>query len=138
MSENLSFFMPMKNPPTITHQQKQVTVRRGKPVFYEPDELKRARSLLQGHLAGYVPKQPYDKAVQCVVKWFFPTHDANKMDGDWRTSRPDTHNLNKLLFDVMEDLGFWVDDSLVVSETIQKFWVKESPSGIYIQIRELE
>ena len=73
-----------------------------------------------------------------MVKWFFPTNDANKADGDWRTSRPDTHNLNKLLFDVMEDLGFWVDDSLVVSETIQKFWVKESPSGIYIQIRELE
>ena len=33
------FFMPMI-PPTKTHQEKQVRIVKGKPVFYEPAELK--------------------------------------------------------------------------------------------------
>ena len=32
------FFMPMI-PPTVTHQEKQVHVVKGKPVFYEPQDL---------------------------------------------------------------------------------------------------
>lgn len=31
------FFLPMQ-PPTVTHQEKQVHVVNGKPVFYEPSE----------------------------------------------------------------------------------------------------
>ena len=37
------FFMAMV-PPTVTHQEKQVRVVNGKPKFYEPQELKTARS----------------------------------------------------------------------------------------------
>lgn len=51
------FFMPMKKVPTITHQQKQVAVVNGKPVFYEPDELKAARAKLMAHLGQHVLKQ---------------------------------------------------------------------------------
>ena len=39
------FFMAMV-PPTVTHQEKQVRVAGGKPVFYEPPELKAARQKL--------------------------------------------------------------------------------------------
>ena len=39
------FFMAMV-PPTVTHQEKQVRVAGGKPVFYEPPELKTARQKL--------------------------------------------------------------------------------------------
>ena len=46
----MEFFMVMV-PPTVTHQEKQVHVVNGKPVFYEPAELKRARQKLVGHLA---------------------------------------------------------------------------------------
>lgn len=48
------FFMAM-DPPTVTHQEKQVHVVKGKPVFYEPEELKRARVKLMAYLAKYVP-----------------------------------------------------------------------------------
>ncbi len=48
------FFMAMI-PPTCTHQEKQVHVVNGRPVFYEPAELKAARQKLIGHLAGHVP-----------------------------------------------------------------------------------
>ena len=43
------FFMAMQ-PPTCTHQEKQVKVLNGKPVFYEPAELKAAREKLRAHL----------------------------------------------------------------------------------------
>ena len=37
------FFMPMV-PPTVTHQEKKWRVVNGKPVPYEPDEVKAARA----------------------------------------------------------------------------------------------
>lgn len=130
------FFMPIRKIPTTTHQEKKVAVQNGKPVFYEPEDLKKARELLTNHLSGYIPDKPFDGPLQCRVKWLF--HSDKHKDGEWRKTKPDSHNLNKLLFDVMTDLGFWVDDALVVSEHIQKFWVRESPSGIYIRIEELK
>lgn len=139
----MEFFVPMKKPPTTTHQQKQINLKiscqKGKPIFYEPDELKRARALLKSYLAEHVPDKPFKgKPLHCMVKWCFPSKNKKIKDGQYRHTKPDTHNLNKLLFDVMTELGFWEDDALVASELIQKFWVKESLPGIYIKIIELE
>lgn len=129
------FFMPMI-PPTTTHQEKQVTIVEGKPVFYEPAELKAARAKLTAHLGQHVPAKKYNSALRVVVKWLFPIPDGSKhYDGEWKITRPDTHNLNKLPFDIMEDLGFWTNDAIVASEIIEKFWA--SKPGIYIRIEEL-
>ena len=125
--------MPMI-PPTTTHQQKQVTVRKGKPVFYEPEDLKAARAKLMAHLGKHVPESRIDGGVHLTVKWLFPITGDHK-DGDWKITKPDTDNLNKLLKDCMTDLGFWKDDQLVASELIQKFYA-ETP-GIFIQIERL-
>ncbi len=127
------FFMPMV-PPTKTHQMKQVTCRGGKPVFYEPAELKAVRSKLMAHLGQHVPGQKYTKAVRLITKWCFPITGKRK-DGQYKITKPDTDNLQKLLKDVMTDLGFWADDALVASEITEKFWA-DIP-GIYIKIEEL-
>lgn len=129
----IRFFMPMI-PPTTTHQQKQVTVRNGKPVFYEPEDLKAARAKLMAHLGKHVPENKFDGGVHLMVKWLFPITGDHK-DGDWKITKPDTDNLNKLLKDCMTDLGYWKDDQLVASELIQKFYA-ETP-GIFIQIERL-
>lgn len=128
------FFLPMKRVPTTTHQEKQVKVVNGKPVFYEPDELKAARKKLQAHLGGHVPDEPYTGAVRLLVKWCFPITGKHK-NGEYKTSKPDTDNLQKLLKDVMTGLKFWKDDALVASEIVEKFWA-EVP-GIYISIESL-
>lgn len=128
------FFMPMI-PPTKTHQEKQVQVVNGKPIFYEPAELKAVRLKLQAHLAKHVPAKKYTKGVRLVTKWLYPIKGKHK-DGEYKTTKPDTDNMVKMLKDVMTDLGFWTDDSLVASEIIEKFWA-EIP-GIYISIEELE
>lgn len=130
----IEFFMPMKNVPTVTHQQKKVVVQNGKPVFYEPAELKAARAKLMAHLGQHVPENKYINSVRLMVKWCFPI-TGKHTDGEYKYTKPDTDNLQKLLKDCMTDCGYWKDDALVVSEIIEKFWAKIP--GIYIRIEEI-
>lgn len=130
----IDFFLPMR-PPTKTHQEKQVRVVNGKPQFYEPAELQAVRSKLQAHLAGHVPEKKYTGAVRLITKWCFPIAGKHQ-NGEYKTSKPDTDNLQKMLKDVMTTLGYWKDDAQVASEIIEKFWA-EMP-GIYVAIEELD
>lgn len=130
----LEFFVPMI-PPTVTHQEKQVRVVKGKPVFYEPAELKTARVKLRDHIGKHAPTEATDSPVRLLVKWMFPTN-GRRRSGVYKATRPDTDNLQKLLKDVMTDLGFWTDDARVASEIAEKFWA--DPAGIYIAVEELE
>lgn len=126
------FFLPMV-PPTVTHQEQKTGVRNGKPFRYDPPELKAARVKLRDHLARHVPEEPMSGGVRLIVRWLFPR--GQHADGEYRTTKPDADNLQKLLKDVMTGLGFWKDDALVASELCEKFW-SEVP-GIYIRIEEL-
>lgn len=130
----ISFFLPMI-PPTVTHQEKSIHVVNGKPVPYEPAKLKAARSKLMAYLGQHAPLVPLRGAVRLGVKWCFPITGKHK-NCQWKTTRPDTDNLQKLLKDCMTDLGYWKDDAQVASEIIEKFWAKIP--GIYIMAEELE
>lgn len=135
MDVKVQFFMPMV-PPTVTHQEKQVRVVKGKPIFYEPTELKAARAKLMGYLAEHKPVKPMKGAVQLLCKWCFPLDKGGRhRDGEYKTSKPDTDNLQKLLKDCMTVTGFWLDDAQVASEVAEKFWA-DIP-GIFVQIRPL-
>lgn len=128
----IEFFMPMI-PPTCTHQEKQVRVVDGKPVFYDPPAVKAARQKLTAHLAQHRPDKPVDTACRLFCKWYWPT-DKHHSRG-YRTTKPDTDNLQKLLKDCMTTAGFWKDDALVVEEMAGKYW--DNLPGIYIRIEEL-
>ena len=127
------FFMSMI-PPTVTQQQHRVKVVNGKPIFYDSPELHDARMKLCAYLAKYKPKKSYDHGVRLIVKWLFPK--GKHKDGEYRITKPDTDNLQKLLKDCMTNCKFWKDDALVCSEIIEKFWADKS--GIYIRIEEIE
>ena len=126
-------FMAM-DPPTCTHQEKQVAVIKGKPVFYDPPEVKAAKQKLIGHLAKHRPKERYESGVRLLTTWCFPK--GRHRDGEYRITKPDTDNLQKMLKDCMTMCGFWKDDALVASEFVEKFWA-DIP-GIHIRIEELE
>lgn len=128
----IEFFMPMI-PPTVTHQEKKIHVVNGKPITYEPAELKEARAKLIAHLGRHVPEKKLDKGCRLIVKWCFPK--GKHKDGEYRITKPDTDNLQKLLKDCMTYCGFWEDDALVASEIVEKFWAEHS--GIYIKIEAL-
>nr|DAL53879.1 MAG TPA_asm: Endodeoxyribonuclease RusA [Caudoviricetes sp.] len=126
------FFMPMI-PPTVTAQEHKVTVRNGKPIFYDPPEVKTAKEKLVANLCKHRPDEPYRDGVRLTVKWLFPR--GRHRDGEYRTTKPDTDNLQKLLKDCMTLCGFWTDDALVASEICEKFWA--GTAGIYVRIEEL-
>ena len=126
----IELFLPMI-PPTITAQQHKVSHGR----FYDPPELKMAKMKLRDSLIPYVPEKPLDGALRLIVKWCFPVKGSHR-NGEYKTTKPDTDNLNKALKDIMEDLNFFVNDSRVASEIIEKFWA-DIP-GVYIRLEELK
>lgn len=129
----MEFFMEMI-PPSVTHQEKKIAYRSGKAYVYEPQELKNARAKFEAYLAKHKPEKPYGKAVRLVTKWCFPTNGKHKC-GEWKTTKPDTDNMIKLLKDCMAHVGYFTDDAVVVSEITEKFWAE--PCGIWVGIYEL-
>lgn len=134
------FFLPML-PPTVTHQEKKVRVvkKKGKyvPQFYEPYELQAARAMFRDRLGQYAPERVLEGPVTLQVSWRFPLDKGRRHhDGEYKTSRPDTDNLQKLLKDCMTTAGFWRDDAQVCLEVVEKLWA-ERP-GILIRVIEME
>lgn len=128
----MKFFVDMV-PPTVTAQEHKVRTGSGKPVFYAPPELADAREKLAAYVGQHRPPQPLGGAVGLIVVWCFPR--GGHPDGAWRVTKPDTDNLQKLLKDVMTELGFWLDDAQVCWETVQKRWAARC--GIYIEVEAL-
>ena len=128
----IEFFVPLKKVPTTTHQMKQVNFKTK--TFYEPPELKAARSTLMAHVGQFSIADPLTGPLRLTVKWLFPITGKHH-DGEYKATRPDTDNLNKLLKDCMQELKFFRDDSQVASEIIEKFY--SSKTGIYIRLEEL-
>ena len=129
----MNFYIAMI-PPTATAQEKKVSVVNGKPVFYNPPAVKKAREQICAHLKRFKPDEPFEGALSLECRWHFPKGKSHK-EGQWRTTRPDTDNLQKLLKDCMTQCDFWHDDAQVVREICEKDW-SEYP-GIYIEIHKL-
>ena len=128
----IEFFVPLKKVPTTTHQMKQVNFKNK--TIYEPPALKAARAMLMAHVGQFQIADPLTGPLRLTVKWLFPI-TGKHLDGEYKATRPDTDNLNKLLKDVLTDLHFWEDDAQVASEIIEKFWAQRT--GIYIRIEKL-
>ena len=128
-------------PPTATAQQKGERVVNGYIHHYKKKNVAAAEAILRDALLPYVPAEPItDKAISLDVIWMFPYPKSAKKHNPgwerWKITRPDTDNLNKLLKDIMTDIGFWKDDALISAEHIRKLYTDEP--GIEIEITEME
>ena len=128
-------------PPTATAQQKGERVIGGYIHHYKKKNVAAAEAILRDALLPYVPEAPIEnKAISLDVAWIFPYPKSAKKHRPgwerWKITRPDTDNLNKMLKDVMTDMGFWKDDALIGSEKIRKLYADEP--GIEIEIIEME
>lgn len=126
----------LMNPPTVTAQERKVAVVKNRPIFYKPERVKAAEAKIKTHLRPFKPKTPFEGALELSVVWLFPKGKSHKHN-EWRVTRPDTDNLQKMLKDCMTELGFWKDDAQVVKETCAKRWSAE-PTGILITINRLD
>ena len=130
----VEFFIPGP-PPTVTHQQHQIAVRNGRLVVYEPGRLKAAREQFRLGVYPHRPEKPLTGPLRLTCKWCFPLNSRHRDDGEYKATRPDTDNLQKLLKDVMTVAGFWQDDAQVASEISEKFYA--AVPGIYIRVETL-
>ena len=124
-------------PPTATAQQKGERVVGGYIHHYKKKNVAQAEAILRDALLPYVPEEPITDAPICFeAAWLFPYLKRAKKHkpGDvmHKITRPDTDNLNKMLKDVMTDMGFWKDDALICTEIITKAYSDEP--GIIIRI----
>ena len=87
------------------HSSIKVTLVKNKPVFYKPEKLKQARSVIIKHLKPFKPKQPIESPIKLNVIWRFLEVEKNK-HFEWRVTKPDTDNLQKMLKDCMTDVDF--------------------------------
>lgn len=119
-------------PPTATAQEQKTTVRGGVPRKYDPANVKAAKKILADALRPYVPDEPADGPIALICDWYFPRGKSHKKDR-WKTTRPDTDNLQKGLKDVMTRLGFWTDDARVCFEQCTKKYADDPCIKITIQ-----
>ncbi|MGI6710947.1 MAG: RusA family crossover junction endodeoxyribonuclease [Bacilli bacterium] len=131
----MKIFLLME-PPTVTAQEAKVAVVGNRPVFYKPEKVKAARHMLIRHLRPFKPAMPFEGPLELHVRWKFPRGKRHK-NYEWRITKPDTDNLQKMLKDCMTEVGFWKDDALVVREIAEKVWSDE-PTGISIEIKCLD
>jgi Holliday junction resolvase RusA-like endonuclease len=128
-------------PPTATAQQKGERVVGGYIHHYKKKNVAQAEAILRDALLPYVPDTPItDKPIQLIALWMFPYPKSAKKHKSgfdrWKITRPDGDNLNKMLKDVMTDMGFWKDDALIAVEQVLKVYSEEP--GIWISIHEME
>jgi len=131
MSSTLEFFMPMV-PPRTTAQQHRI-LKSGRVV--PGPKVTEAKRKLIAHLYQHKPDKPISGPIQLTTVWKWGRKQSASYE--WKTTRPDTDNLQKLLKDCMSELNFWNDDAQVVDEHIIKLWTNETP-GIFITINTPE
>ena len=117
-------------PPTATAQQKGERVVGGYIHHYKKKNVAAAEAILRDALLPYVPEKPIEnEAISLWVCWMFPyPKSAKKHKPGWyrsKITRPDGDNLNKMLKDVMTDMGFWKDDALISAELVSKVYSDE-------------
>lgn len=118
-----------------TEQQKGVYCRGGKPYFYVKDEVQAVRDELMYHLKKYAPEKPYDGPLCLHVQWYFPMIKGVK-DGQPKHTKPDTSNLLKGFEDVMEEAGFFTNDSRIAESSQGKYWSKKP--GIWFKLYQID
>ena len=122
---------PTKMP--TTQQQKGVTKRNGKTIFY--NRRGTSNPELKGLLKKHAPKAPVTKGVPIVLNIVFTfKHQKKSLWGRYKPTRPDLDNLLKNLQDYMTKLGYYADDSQIVVLCASKLY--GSKHSIEIEIEE--
>ena len=129
------FFLSMI-PPTVTSQEKGIDFKKKK--VYTKQSVRDAENKFDAHLTKHIPPEPLNGPVGLAVDWCFPITGKHK-DGEWKTSKPDTDNLIKMLKDRMTHLKFWNDDAQIVIERSSKRY-SDTPGVLigYYEIIDLE
>lgn len=129
----IRFTIPI-DPPKVTFQDKCLGVRYGKPYMYESQKLKEAKASLRAYIVRFKPAEPMTGPLKMSVYWKFKYASAKKEE--WMTLKPDLDNMNKMLQDILQDLGFFKDDSQIV--ILQTVKTRHKQPLISVALEELD
>lgn len=119
-------------PPKSTFQQRNKN-------FHPTASCRLAMAQWRAILEQHVPDQPFKEAVafRMIVTWPHTRETIRRNHGlpVPKITRPDGVNILKGVEDIMTKLGFWIDDSLLASESIER-WNGDYP-GVSFLISEI-
>lgn len=131
MAKKWSAFLAMPVP-TVTHNDLEPYLRKGKPSIRKSEELKEAEDrIIARIIAAGVPDKPLDGALKLTVRWCFHVTGSH-VQGEPHLVKPDTSNLLKTLEDCLTRCGVIRDDSLICQHDLGKGW--SDPRGIYVRV----
>ena len=88
------------------------------------------------NIKRYRPENPWDGPVQVIIEWRFPFNKSTPKKylhrDEWKTTRPDLDNMEKVILDSLTRTGFIVDDSIICNKTTTK--KHSSNPGISIRL----
>ena len=96
----------------------------------------------------YAPKEPIAPPILVDMLFQMPRPKSHYRTGKnsgilkpdapiMHTAKPDRDNLDKLVLDVLQDAGYFNNDSEVVLGTLLKLWVSPNIAGVYVRIASL-
>lgn len=123
-------------PPKTTKQQQGY--RR-----YATAKVSYSKAFLTAVMEKNRPERPLRGAIRAKLVFTWPHTEesaalAKKLGVSFvpKITRPDCDNLSKLPWDVMAKAGFYADDNLIFSMTIEKY--HGDMSGIAVELEEVE
>lgn len=127
----IAFAIPGE-PSRVTHQSGTRIGKNGR--VYKKKPLLEWEQQLMEAMKAKAPETPMDGPILLDVTFGFKAR-RKKDCCTYKTTRPDADNMIKTVKDCLTSSGFWIDDSQVVIECVQKLWVDEP--GIVIVIEKL-
>lgn len=134
----IKFFQPMV-PPTVTHNELEVRFKSGKdgskvPYIGKTEALLKAEAKWEAHLAQHRPERPLAGPLRVDMRICWPTNGKHAQ-GEPKVTKPDNDNTEKVVFDCLQRLGYFKDDSYIVDNRTMKMWA--DPAGIYLKVEQL-
>lgn len=90
-------------------------------------------------ITKYKPPVPWDCPVQILIEFRFPWNKSTPKKylnrEEWKTTRPDLDNMEKVVLDSLTRTGFIVDDSIICHKTTSK--KHSNHPGIFIKITQI-
>jgi Holliday junction resolvase RusA-like endonuclease len=121
-------------PPTITAQQKGVDFKRKR--FYTKEEVRRVHMMLCTLMAAHRPAAMLRGPLVAEVIVTYPWRARDNRDIGWqpKDTSPDCDNIGKMIFDCLQDVGFYKNDSQIARQTVGKGWGDQP--GIRVKLKE--
>jgi len=130
---SLEFFIPHEVRP-------KQSFRTARGVNYTPKAIKQNAAALQTLLLQHCPRVPLAGPLRLDIVFQFPWRMAepkkNKRKARPKDTKPDFDNLCKQLCDVLQSMGFFVNDSQIADIHVRKVWT-DSP-GVQVFMEEME